>query len=88
MQQSPDTSTVEGKVMSLKNQLALDTTTLQREDQGRIVRVENFEQTFSNVIDSQNQSLDQLWGEKIKGIQADLRKGNDELIGKRNTQKK
>jgi hypothetical protein len=47
------------------------------------VRVENYEQTFCHVIDSQNQSLDQLWGEKIKGIQADLRKGNDELINKK-----
>ncbi len=83
MQSSPDTSTVEGKINSLKNQLSLDTTTLQKEDTGRVLRVENYEQTFCHVIDSQNQSLDQLWGEKIKGIQADLRKGNDELINKK-----
>ena len=87
LQQSPDTSSVEGKINTLKNQLALDTSTLQKEDQGRVVRVENYEQTFCNVIDSQNQSLDQLWGEKIKLIQTDLRKGNDELIRKKNQQK-
>lgn len=38
--------------MQLKNNLALDVTNLQKEDTNRVLRVENYERNFSDLIES------------------------------------
>jgi len=50
--QSPDTSSIEAKVMNLKNTLALDVTQLQKEDNSRVDKVEAYSSWFIEIIES------------------------------------
>lgn len=56
----------------------------EKDNKSRLDRLETLHTNYYDIIESQSQSLDKQWGDNIKGIQAELSKGNEEIKKKTN----
>jgi len=43
-------------------------TSYEKDDKSKIDRLENLHNTYFEIFDSQSQSLEKLWGDKMKNV--------------------
>ena len=71
--------TIKEKISQLKEYLKQDVNNFERDDNSKLDRLTNLHRTYYEIIESQSESLDKLWGDKMKNMQGELSKGNDEI---------
>lgn len=77
--------TLNEKLAQLKEYLGSDVTLLEKEDKQKLDRLENLQNTHEGIIESQNMTLDKLWGDRMNGLQNELSKGNEDIKKRQST---